>query len=70
MLNIDPKKIRAAAVIVNAVMVKVFLIVAGYYVGRQIDLRYQSAPYGMTVGISVGLAMGLWWLLFTVKRFL
>jgi len=70
MLSIDPKKIRAAAVIVNAVMIKVALIVGGYYAGREIDLRYASTPYGITAGICLGLALGLWWLLFTTKRFL
>jgi len=70
MLSFDPKKIRTAAVIVNAVMVKVLLIVAGYYAGKHLDAQWNSAPYAMTAGICLGLGLGLWWLLFTVKRFI
>ena len=69
MLNIDPRKVRIAAVMVNAVIVKVVLIVAGYYCGKALDVRWHSTPYAMTTGICLGLGLGLWWILFTVKRF-
>ncbi len=67
-MKIDVKKIRTAALVVNAALTKALLIAAGYYFGNQWDLSHGSAPYGMVVGVSLGFAIGLFGLLRILKR--
>ena len=69
MISMDPKRVRIAMVMINAVMTKVFLIVVGFYIGRKIDMKYGTNPYGVTGGLITGLSLGLWWIIFVAKRF-
>ncbi len=69
MISFDPKKIRIAAIMTNAVLMKVALILGGFYGGRALDVKYHSDPYFMTAGICLGLGIGLWWVLFTAKKY-
>lgn len=59
-LKLDPKRMRTLAIMVNAVSAKVVLIVGGFYLGRWLDRSYGTAPYGVTIGLCLGLALGLW----------
>ncbi|MBP6744626.1 AtpZ/AtpI family protein [bacterium] len=43
----------------------VVLTVAGYFAGAWLDGRFQSSPYGVIVGISVGFGLGI---AFVIKR--
>ena len=43
----------------------VVLTVAGYFAGAWMDGRFQSSPYGVIVGISVGFGLGI---AFVIKR--
>ncbi len=43
----------------------VFLSLAGYFAGNFLDQRVHCAPYGVVVGILLGLTLGL---AFVVKR--
>lgn len=68
MFSIDPKRIRYAAIMVNAVLMKVALIGGGYYLGRVLDQKYQLT-YLAVMGAFVGLILGVWWIIFTANRF-
>ncbi len=43
----------------------VVLTVAGYFAGAWLDGRFQSSPYGVIVGISIGFGLGI---AFVIKR--
>lgn len=68
MLKIDAKKIRLAVLMGNAVMTKAVLVICGWYFGKQLDARYGTEPWLMTVGICLGIGFGLWFILFVAKR--
>ncbi|MEW9031732.1 MAG: AtpZ/AtpI family protein [Planifilum fimeticola] len=45
-----------------------FLVVAGAYVGRKLDERFQSEPFFLAVGIFGGMAGGIISAVFTIRR--
>ena len=45
-----------------------FLVIAGAYVGRKLDDRFQSEPLFLAVGIFGGLAGGMISAVFTIRR--
>lgn len=45
-----------------------FLVIAGAYVGRELDERFQSEPVFLAVGIFGGLAGGILSAVLTIRR--
>jgi len=68
MIQWDAKKARTAAMITNAVITKALLIAGGYYLGNALDSRFGTTPYLMISGITLGLSLGLWWLVMTLNK--
>ena len=57
-----------ASMITSAVMVKALLIFGGFWGGQYLDGKWGTSPYLMTLGIVLGMGMGLSWVLFTARR--
>lgn len=68
MLKVDPKKIRVALLMGNAVMTKAIMIMAGWYFGGKLDQKYGTAPWLMVLGISLGIGLGMWYILIIAKK--
>ena len=69
MAQLDPKKIRQAMIMGNAVLVKGILVVAGGWGGAKLDAAWGCSPLFMILGLSLGIGLGLWYILLTAKRF-
>lgn len=65
---IDPKVMRTYAIVSSAVFTKAVLIGIGYYVGSILDKKFGTAPLFILVCITLGLALGLWWLIRSLNR--
>ncbi len=65
---IDPKIMRTYAIVSSAVLTKAVLIGVGYYFGSILDKKYNTAPLFILVFISLGLGIGLWWLIRSLNR--
>jgi F0F1-type ATP synthase assembly protein I len=59
---------RFSAAMSSAVLVKAFLIFAGYWIGTKVDVALGTKPLFMIVLALVGVCLGLWWLLFIAGR--
>jgi len=65
---IDPKIMRTYAIVSGAVFTKAILIGVGYYVGSILDKKFNTAPLFIMICITIGLAIGLWWLIRSLNR--
>lgn len=68
MIKVDPKRIRVALLMGNAVMTKAIMVIAGWYFGSKYDAKFGTAPWLMVLGISLGIGLGLWYILIIAKK--
>ena len=68
MIHLDTRKIRAAALMTNAAVTKVILVLGGYWLGHKLDEKLHTGPWLMILGIVIGVSSGLWYVLFTAQR--
>lgn len=68
MLNINPKRLRVALLMGNAVLTKAIMIMAGWYFGSKFDKKFGTEPWLMVSGISLGIGLGLWYILVIARR--
>ena len=68
MLQIDVKKFRKGIIMGNAIITKAVLVVGGFYGGYRLDAKFDTKPWLMFAGGVLGMALGLWYLLFLAKR--
>lgn len=68
MIKVDPKKIRVALMMGNAVMTKAIMIAAGWYFGSRLDQRYGTEPYIMFGLVVLSMILGVWYILRVAKK--
>jgi F0F1-type ATP synthase assembly protein I len=59
---------RFSAALSSAVLMKAFLVFAGYWIGSKIDVALGTKPLFMIGLALVGVCLGLWWILFIAQR--
>jgi hypothetical protein len=64
----DPKKLRAAMTIANAVLTKAVAVVLGFWGGHLLDLKYHTDPYLMFLCGVGAMGLGIWYLLWVLKK--
>ena len=50
-------------------MTKAIMICAGWYFGTKLDKQYGTEPYWMISLVVLAMIFGVWFILFTAKRF-
>lgn len=68
MIKVDPKRVRVALLMGNAVLTKAIMIMAAWYYGGKLDAKYDTAPWIMVTGICLAIGLGLWYILIIAKR--
>lgn len=64
----DAKWIRLYGTLSTAALVKAFILYGGYRLGVWADNRWHIYPWGTFVGVLIGGALGITWILLVVKK--
>lgn len=64
----DPKMMRMAAMIANAMLTKAIILIAAFFLGRWLDQRFGTDPWLMFLCVLVGLAVGIWWIILLTRK--
>lgn len=59
----DPKMMRMAAIIGNAMLTKAIILIAAFFLGRWLDNRFGTDPWLMFLCVALGLGLGIWWVI-------
>jgi F0F1-type ATP synthase assembly protein I len=65
----DANLYRFYARMSSAVLVKILLSVAGFFLGRYLDRLWGTEPYFLLAGFIGGVSLGLWWVVRTANAF-
>ncbi len=65
----DKNLYRFYARMSSAVMVKLVLAMAGFFLGKYLDRRWGTEPYLLLLGFVAGVGLGLWWVVRTASAF-
>jgi hypothetical protein len=64
----DPKKLRTAMTVANAVLTKAVAVVLGFWGGHLLDLKYGTDPFLMFFCGVTAMGIGIWYLLWVLKK--
>jgi F0F1-type ATP synthase assembly protein I len=52
----------------SAVLVKIALSCAGFFLGRALDRKWGTEPYLLLLGFTTGVSLGMWWVIRTANE--
>lgn len=61
--------LQAMAITSALGMEMAFCVTLGFFAGRWLDNQYQTDPWLMVSGILLGIVIGIWGIINTLKRF-
>lgn len=67
-MALDPKTLRTYGVLSGAALTKGFLIYFGFILGRTLDTKFNTYPLFMVLGMILFSILGLFWILYLIKR--
>jgi hypothetical protein len=66
--KLDPKKLRTAFLMGNAVLTKAVAVIFGFWGGMKLDEKWGTAPYMSFLCGTTAVGLGIWYLIVIFKK--